>query len=149
MSNLEKTSQKPKTSSLISNLLNRVDSKSLAIKKQPTGGVIYYFESENVKHFKANKDSLKILSYAELEQLINMVNLTRTQFTWAMFNLVEHIPEKKTETTTNKPKSFVVRGIKEVDKIGSNKFSDDKSGGVNVNHPKNKPSTNPQKRKRI
>lgn len=149
MSKLEKTSQKPKTSSLISNLINRVDGKSLAIKKQPTGGVIYYFESEKIKHFKANKDSLKILSYAELEQLINMENLIRSQFTWAMFNLTEHIPEKKIESSTNKPKSFVVRGIKEVDKQGSNKFSDDKSGGVNVSHPKNKPSTNTQKRKRI
>lgn len=142
--------EKPRASSLISNLLKRVDGKSLAIKKQPTGGIAYYFESENVKHFKANKDSLKILSYEELEQLLNMETLVRSQFTWAMFILEEHIPERKVEILEKgNTKSFVVRGIKEVDKIGSNKFNDDKSGGINVNHPKNKPSTNPQKRKRI
>lgn len=113
--------QKPKKSSLISNLLNRVDGKSLAIKKNTGAGVVYYLESENQKHLKANKDSLQILEYFELEVLISGEKLIRESFTMAMFNLVEHTAPPKIQP---KPLGFHVKGIKEVDRVGSNKFAE-------------------------
>lgn len=121
MSQNSLTQNKPKKSSLISNLLNRVDGKSLAMKKAKTSGVVYYLESENQKHLKVNKAALLLLNYDELEILITGQELHRSDFTMAMFKLEEHVAPKKVEP---KPSFYVTNGIKEVDKQGSSKFAD-------------------------
>lgn len=118
---------KPKKSSLISNLLKRVDGKSLAMKKHQPKGVIYFLESEALPHLKANKESLSCLSYEELEILISGESLIRESFTMAMFVLEKHVPTKKVEPKPFTPNTHI-RSYKEFDRQGTSKYAaDDKS----------------------
>lgn len=97
---------KPRKSSLISNLLNRVDGQYLAIRQGKSEGIEYYFENNKTKALKANKASLELLSYEELEILISGMNLPRQSLTVAMFKLEQHLPEKIVEP--KEKKTFIV-----------------------------------------
>lgn len=108
---------KPKKSSLISNLLNRVDEKSLAVKKSKDNGILIYWISDKEKHLKVNKEVLNLLSENELYQVLDGDELAK-DFSLSMFDFKTHIPK------INEPiieKSVVVRSYKEIDKIGTSK----------------------------
>lgn len=108
---------KPKKSSLISNLLNRVDEKSLAVKKSKDNGILIYWISDKEKHLKVNKEVLNLLSENELYQLLDGDELAK-DFSITMFDFKSHIPK------INEPivkKAVVVRSYKEIDKIGTSK----------------------------
>lgn len=108
---------KPKKSSLISNLLNRVDEKSLAVKKSKDNGILIYWISDKEKHLKVNKEVLNLLSENELYQLIDGDELAK-DFSITMFDIKTHIPK------INEPivkKAVFVRSYKETDRVGTSK----------------------------
>ncbi len=127
----------PKRSSLVANLLNRVDGKSLAIKSISSGGIEYYLESDKTKHLKANKESLANLNYDELVILLNGTPLQRKSMSLSMFKLEFHLPER---IRLEKPKEAVV--------VRSYKQSDEFTGTAKQHIEEIKP-TSKEKRKRI
>lgn len=107
---------KPKRSSLISNLLNRVDEKSLAIKKQPKSRVLIYWTTEKAKHIKCTRQILALLTLDEIYELFDFNEVIK-QLDFDSFNLEIYVPQTKVLTD----KSLIVRSFKEVDKIGTDK----------------------------
>lgn len=124
----------PKRSVLVTNLLNRADGNSLAIRKLSGGGIEYYFEPVTKKHLKANKESLANLNYDELVQLLEGNPLQRKTFVLDMFVLDWHHPERIVET---KEKQAVVgRSFKQADQnTGSSKFNDEAKKKVKPSNP--------------
>lgn len=113
---------KPKRQSLISNILNRIDDKSLAVKKfisKEERNTLLYWESKTNKHLLANKDILSFLSYEELEQLLDGHSLQK-DFSIESFKFGEHLPEKQKEIKLHR-EAVLVTSYKEVDKIGTSK----------------------------
>jgi len=108
---------KPKKQSLISNILNRVDNISLGVKKHKTGIMLKYYPITE-KHTLANKELLSLLSYEEIEQVLNGDELYM-EYDMNMFKFNIHTPEYV------KPEKFkpavVIKSYKEIDKIGTSK----------------------------
>jgi hypothetical protein len=108
---------KPKKSSLISNLLKRVDEKSLAVKTFKDNQIMIYWSLKKERHLKANKQILSLLSESELYQLLEGNELAK-YYLLNMFKIETNIPERIVET---KKEAVVVRSYKEIDKIGTSK----------------------------
>ena len=111
--------EKPKKSSIISNLLNRVDGKSIGVKEiKNNEEILLFWTVITEKHTKANKEVLRLLSDSELNQLLDGDDLAKN-YSLNMFNFLQHIPEKIVEPKIKE--AVVVRSYKETDKVGTSK----------------------------
>ena len=113
---------KPKKTSLISNLLNRVDDKSLAVKKSINDGILIYWELNTTKHLKCNKEVLSLVSYEQIEQIMEYNELF-VPISIVNFKLIENVPVVQTvkKPVQEKAKGRYVPSIKTTDKIGTSK----------------------------
>lgn len=114
---------KPKKTSLISNLLNRVDDKSLAVKKSINDGILIYWELNTTKHLKCNKEVLSLVSYEQIEQIMEYNELF-VPISIINFKLIENVPvvvQTVKKPVQEKAKGRYVPSIKTTDKIGNSK----------------------------
>ena len=114
---------KPKKTSLISNLLNRVDDKSLAVKKSINDGILIYWELNTTKHLKCNKEVLALVSYEQIEQIMEYNELF-VPISIVNFKLIENVPvvvQAIKKPVQQKTKGKYVPSIKTTDKIGTSK----------------------------
>ena len=113
---------KPKKSSLISNLLNRVDDKSLAVKavkdKKQNESILIYWEVQTEKHLKCNREILSFLSESQLYQLFEFGELAINS-SINMFEIETFLPENNKEK--KEKKAILVQSYKEIDKVGVSK----------------------------
>ena len=126
---------KPKKTSLISNLLNRVDDKSLAVKKSINDGILIYWELNTTKHLKCNKEVLSLVSYEQIEQIMEYNELF-VPISIVNFKLIENVPVVQTvkKPVQEKAKGKYVPSIKTTDKVGTSKGEKE----VFKNKPSNK-----------
>lgn len=114
---------KPRKTSLISNLLNRVDDKSLAVKKGINDGILIYWGLNTTKHLKCNKEVLSLVSYEQIEQIMEYNELF-LPISIVNFKLVENVPvvvQAIKKPVQQKTKGKYVPNIKTTDKIGTSK----------------------------
>lgn len=117
------TNFKPKKSSLISNLLNRVDDSSVGVTRVGKTGIQFNWYQNTERHTKANKASLKDLSYEQLESLLTSKTETVINPDKAFTDYDFEVPQPKIV----RKEAIIVPSLKQIDKQGSSKFSDDDS----------------------